>query len=272
MMKLLMIVAAICLLSACRSTKKIQTAINKKDTSVVVVMPVDSGANNDSVKLLTTTLNKIAENRIDFKTFTAKINVDYRDADEKNYNVNAFVRMYKDSAIWISINAIFGIEAMRAYITKDSVKLLDKQTKVYTARSIDYLQDVTSLPLNLSLLQDLIIGNPIFFTNNIVSYSKNGNTVSLLSTGEWFKNLITVNEDDKALLHSKLDDVNAARNRTADLTYTDYDPKQKVLFSTKRDITVAEKNKLDIKLDFKQYDLDVPVSFPFSIPKNYRRK
>ena len=112
----------------------------------------------------------------------------------------------------------------------------------------------------------------MFFDNNIVSYSKKGNSISLLSIGQWFKNLITVNEADKALQHSELDDVNVARNRTADLTYTDYDTKQKVLFSTKRDITVAEKNKLDIKLDFKQYDFNVDVSFPFSIPKNYKRR
>ena len=70
--------------------------------------------------------------------------------------------MYKDSAIWLSANAILGIEAMRVLITRDSVKLLDKLNKVYTARSVDYLQDLTSLPLDLPTLQDLIIGNAVF--------------------------------------------------------------------------------------------------------------
>jgi outer membrane lipoprotein-sorting protein len=42
-----------------------------------------------------------------------------------------------------------------------------------------------------------------------------------------------------------------------------------VHFATKRRISIAEKKKLDIRLDFKQYAFNETVSFPFSIPKNY---
>ncbi len=66
---------------------------------------------------------------INFTTFSAKINVDYQGTDGKKYDVNANLRMYKDSAIWISITAIFGIEGLRAYITKDSVKILNNRIK-----------------------------------------------------------------------------------------------------------------------------------------------
>lgn len=268
MVRFLFILILIASLAACKSTKNIQTAITKKDTASVVITGADARA--DSLRFIQNTLNQIEKNHIDFTTFSAKINVDYQDAGNRTYNLNAFVRMQKDSAIWISINAILGIEVMRALITTDSVKLLDKQNKVYTQRSINYLQEVTRLPLDLSTLQNLIIGNPVFLdSSNIVSYTKTGNTISLLSIGKWFKNLITVNESDKTVLHSKLDDVDVARNRTADLTYTDYDSKEGEAFSTKRIITVAEKNKLDITLDFKQYDLNKEISFPFSVPKNY---
>ncbi len=93
------------------------------------------------------------------------------------------------------------------------------------------------------------------------------NTVSLLSIGDWFKNLITVNENDKNIQHSKLDDVDVNRNRTCDLTYSDYENKKGVNFSTNRKITVAEKSKLDIRLDFKQYDFNETLSFPFPFLK-----
>jgi outer membrane lipoprotein-sorting protein len=161
---------------------------------------------------------------------------------------------------------------MRLFITKDSVKLVDKLNKTYTARRVDYLQEVTSLPLNLYNLQDLIIGNPIFLDSNIVSYSAKNNQIALLSLGELFKNLITVDESNKTLLHSKLDDADPTRNRTADLTYSDYETKKGPLFSTQRRIVVTEKKRLDIKLDFKQYDFNQDVSFPFNIPKNYDRE
>ncbi|HEV7621670.1 MAG TPA: DUF4292 domain-containing protein, partial [Flavisolibacter sp.] len=226
---------------------------------------------NDSLSLVKKTMNKIVSNQIDFTTFSAKVNVDYKGVDGKNYNVNANIRMYKDSVIWISAIAVLGIEAMRVMITKDSVKVIDKLSKTYTVRSVSYLQEVTSLPLDLKTLQNLILGNPVFFDPNIVSYSTSNNVISLLSIGKWFKNLLTINASDMALLHSKLDDADRMRNRTADLTYRNYENKKGFLFSTRRRIVVAEKKTLDIKLDFRQYNFNVEVGFPFGIPKNFDR-
>ena len=70
---------------------------------------------------------------------------------------------------------------------------------------------------------------------------------------------------------SKLDDLDELRNRTCYIAYSDYENKENVNFATKRHITVTEKKKLDIKLDFKQYDFNETLSFPFSVPKNYKR-
>ena len=258
------------LLTSCRSTRKIQTAIAKRDTVVTITQPT-TDKKNDTIQMIRSTLNKLDSNHIDFKTFSAKVNVDYTGSDGKKYNVNANLRMYKDSAIWVNVNALLGIDVMRLLITKDSVKLIDKLNKTYTARSVDYLQEVTSLPLNLQNLQDLIIGNPVFLDSNIVSYSINNNQIAILSLGELFKNLLTLDQTDVTLLHSKLDDRDPSRNRTADLTYSGYEDKKGPWFSTNRRIVVAEKNRLDIKLDFKQYDFNGDVNFPFSIPKNYDR-
>ena len=150
-------------------------------------------------------------------------------------------------------------------------KLLDKQNNIYTARSVAYLQEVTALPLDLSSLQDLILGNPVFLDSNIVSYTQTNEIITLLSTGDFFKNLFTVNKDSKLVQSSKLDDLDELRNRTCYIAYSDYENKENVNFATKRHITVTEKKKLDIKLDFKQYDFNETLSFPFSVPKNYKR-
>lgn len=148
---------------------------------------------------------------------------------------------------------------------------MDKQNKSYIARSVSYLQEVTELPLDLSSLQDLLVGNPIFLDSNIISYSKSADAISLLSNGDFFKNLFTIGETDKLIKSSKLDDRNELRNRTCYLTYYDYENKKGVNFSTKRDVSVAEKKRLDFNLKFKQYDFNETLSFPFSVPKNYKR-
>lgn len=266
---ILVLIIASGLMASCRSTRKIQTAIAPKDSVQAIVTPTKTPA-EDSAAIVRQTVEKMQAGIINFKTFSAKINVDYQGTDGKKYDVNANLRMYKDSAIWISITAILGIEGLRAYITKDSVKLLNKQDKIYTARSVAYLQEVTALPLDLQSLQAILMGNPVFLDSNIISYSRSGNTISLLSAGDWFKNLLTLNENSR-IENSKLDDVDANRSRTCNLSYTDYENKKGVLFSTKRRITVAEKSNLDIKLDFKNYDFNETLSFPFTIPKNYKR-
>lgn len=266
---LLVLAAAITLMASCRSTRKIQTAIAKKDTVAVAVPPVDR-SHEDSAALIKEILGKVNAGKIDFNTFSAKVNVDYTGGDGKKYDVNANLRMYKDSVIWISITAIFGIEGLRAYITQDSVKILNKQDKVYTARSVAYLQEVTQLPLDLHTLQDILVGNPVFVNEDSISYSKTGNTVALVSIGEWFKNFLALNTNFK-VENSKLDDVDVTHSRTCNLSYADYENKNGVDFSTKRRITVSEKSNLDIKLDFKQYGFNETLSFPFSVPKNYKR-
>lgn len=260
---------AILLMASCRSTRKIQTVIAKRDT-VTAVHPATDHSREDTLGFIRQTVAGMKAAELNFTTFSAKINVDYQGVDGKKYDVNANLRMYKDSAIWISITAIFGIEGLRAYITRDSVKILNKQDKVYTARSVAYLQEVTALPLTLHSLQEILIGNPVFLDSNIISYSKAGSTISLLSVGDWFKGLLTLNSAYK-IENSKLDDIDINRSRTCNLSYSDYENKKGVDFSTKRRITVAEKGKLDIKLDFKSYDFNETLSFPFSVPKNYKR-
>ncbi len=254
-------------LVSCRSTKKISTAIAKKDTAGIAVR---NNAKDDSSIFIRNTLNQLKANRIAYNTFSAKVNIDYRDAADKNYNVNAIIRMYRDSAIWISANAVLGIEALRVLITKDSVKVLNKLEKTYSARSVDYLQEVTALPLRLATVQDLIMGNPVYLDSNVVAYSMGEGSISLTSIGKLFTNLITLSTSDKTLQRSKLDDADIIRNRTAELTYTDYENKKGALFSTKRRIYVVEKKKLDIRLDFKSYDFNNAVEFPFSVPRNFK--
>lgn len=264
------------LFASCRSTRKIQTAVAPKDTTVAVTTPVvvkNENSREDSLKFIRDSYISVKSNTISFTTFSAKIDVDYAEAAGKKYNVNAHLRMYKDSVIWISITGPFNIEGLRAIITPDSVKILDKQNDTYTARSVSYLQDVTALPLDMSSLQQLLIGNAVFLdSSNIVSYNQTEQTISMLSVGSFFKNLFTIDKNSKNIQSSKLDDLDELRNRTCYLYYSDYENKKGVNFASKRRITVTEKGTLDIKLDFKQYAFNETLTFPFTVAKKYKPK
>jgi len=264
-------------IASCRPAKKVQhieQAISKKDTSErVVAKPEETERKHiDSFAVVKNIVSNIVVHPIDFTTFSAKVKIDY-EGKENSDQATAYIRIQKDSLIWISLTGALGIEGMRVMIKKDSVKLMNKLQKVVQFRSIAYLQELTEIPFDFENIQDVIVGNPVFIdTNHIVSYQVNGNDLLVLMIGDIFKNLITLDDKSFNILHSKLDDVDSTRNRTADITYDDYENAGSFGFSTKRKITVAEKSKLDINLDFKSYNFNKPQDYPFNIPKNYKRR
>lgn len=267
---------AVCMLTAigssCRTTKKLQTAITKIDTvRTLPKIEENPNAKEDSIRFIQETFEKIERNQIDFRTFSAKIKVDFEDKDGKKSDLTAFVRLRKDSVMWISINALLGIEAARVLITPDSVKVLNKIDHVYRLSSVEALQEIANVPFTFKELQNVIVGNPVYLDSNITSYLKNEKGISLVSIGEVFKQLLTVNSD-YTLQSSKLDDIDPTRSRTCLVIYGDFEKKNNIIFSKYRQITVSEKNKVDIQMDYKQYSFNEELGYPFSIPRNYKRQ
>jgi hypothetical protein len=269
MRKIISVILVIVTIASCRPVKKvehIEQAISKKDTTA----RVREKKTVDSFSIVRHIITNLTNNRIDFNTFSAKVKIDYQ-GKENNDQATAYIRIRKDSLIWISLTGALGIEGIRAIITKDSVKLMNKLEKTVEFRSISYLQDLSQVPFDFYNLQDVIVGNPIFIDSNIVSYQSKGNELLILIVGDVFKHLITLDNKDFHVLHSKLDDIDSNRNRTADITYDDYEDAGSFNFATKRRITVSEKSKLDINLDFKSFTFNKPQDYPFNIPKNYKR-
>jgi len=266
-MRLILFIAFIFItLASCRSTRKITTVIAKKDSAVVVINPEES----DSAKSVRATFDSIQKKKIKFTSFSSKVKVEYRDDKNRSLDFNAFLRMKKDSAIWVSIIAALNIEAYRVIITPDSITIMDKINRTIQHKPLSYLQSITQVPFDYSTLEDLIIGNPVYLDRTVVAYADQGEKISLSTIGSSFKHYLTVGKNDLHLLFSKLDDVDQTRSRTANLSYTAYLLTGNWMFASNRSISLSEKNKLDIMLDFKQVDFDKPLAFPFSVPKNYK--
>ncbi len=226
----------------------------------------------DSAAIVKGILDKVNAARISFSTFSAKVKVDY-EGPEDNYQFSSNIKIWKDSIINIKIyTGITGV-LFEAQISKDSVTLLTYKKKTVQYRSISYLQEVTEIPFDFKTLQDLIIGNPVFMSNNLVSYKTSESQLLVLVLGNIFKHLLTLDPNKNYVLtHSKLDDVNTERNRTCDITFDNYEQSGSFMFAKERKITVAEKSKLDVSLKFKEYAFDQPLQSTFTVPKNYKKK
>lgn len=266
---IVLIAAAISLsVGGCRATKKISTALPKETAPIVMVDP-----HADSIKFIEQVFAGIERNKIDYQTFSAKMKVDYWDKDGKGPDLTVFIRMKKDSLIWISVNAtVFSYEAFRILITPDSVKLVNKKDKLVQLRSVKYLEEMAKLPFDFKNFQDVLVGNPIFLDSNIISYRKDADNLTLFSIGELFKNLLTISNETFLLQHIKLDDVDSKRNRTCDISYGNYNGSAGKPFATFRKISLAEKTKIDVQMEFKQFSFNESLNYPFTIPKNYTVK
>ncbi|MEO7961367.1 MAG: DUF4292 domain-containing protein [Ginsengibacter sp.] len=263
-------IAVIFMVSACRSTKKLNTAVNQKDTTISID---GSARKDDSLAAATNVLKALKNHKIDYNTFSAKIKVEYEDSKGKQPEFNAFIRMKKDSIIWVSVSATFlSIEAFKILITPDSIVIVNKLDKQVEYHPFKYMEDITHIPMNFSILQDLLVGNPIYVGDSVVAYRQTENHILISTVGDFFKNLITVSADNNLIERCKLDDLDVNQNRTADITYGDYEKVTKSYFATSREITVAEKTKVDINLSYKQYEFNKELSYKFIIPSGYRMK
>ena len=276
MKKLFQIFFLIAILASCKTAKKvsgIQEAINKKDTSQTVL--IVEAPKVDSAAVVKSIMDKVIKSKIDFKTFNAKVKVDYTSANNSD-KYTTYLSMYKDSIIYIKvIGSFLGIpgEGLQVKITKDSVVLVKKVGDKYVQkRSIDFLQEATEIPFDFYTLQDILIGNPVFLDNNIVSYREGNAQLLVFMIGDIFKHLITLSNADFSVVHSKLDDVDIQRNRTCDISFLNYVNLGPYRFSSYRNIVVSEKSKLDVNLDFKEFSLNEPLKYTFEVPKNYKRK
>lgn len=258
------------LIFSCRTAKKLQKTtevISNVDTTSLAV--IDSNKTVDTAELIKEVYGKVIKNKIDFNTFSAKVRVEYNDKDGGD-EATAFIRVKKDSALWLSLRGPLGIEGLRVLVTNDSVKVMNPLKKFVQYRTIDFLQQVTGLPLDFSALQDIVIGNPVFINSNINLYISDSNSLQILMTGKVFKHLATLDNNDYKIVESKLNDINKV-GRTCDMVYSGYDNSSGIPFSTERKILLADESKLDINLNFKQYGFNQPVKFPFSISRNYKR-
>ena len=103
--------------------------------------------------------DSVLVHQFQFNNLTAKASVDYTDrtGDTKSFDIN--LRMKKDSAVWISITPLLGIEAARLMVTTDSVFMLDRVHKTVLKRDINYFGEMLRTNVNFDMLQSVIVGN-----------------------------------------------------------------------------------------------------------------
>lgn len=107
-------------------------------------------------------IQQMKANEFKFDTFSAKSVISVTQ-DNKKTTFKSNIRIKKDSAIWISITPLFGIEMARVLITVDTVKLIDRLEKKYFIGDYEYINKRFNVDLEYEVLEAILLGNSIAF-------------------------------------------------------------------------------------------------------------
>lgn len=256
------------LASACQ-TKPSQTS-STIDSIPTSTLPDTLPTNKDSLKQVI--LKQIQSNTFDFQNYSCKINLDLNtDAAINSFTANT--RMLKDTAIWISITPALGIEAVRLYITPDSVFMIDRIKKTALVKPYSYVTQL-GIPFDFRALQQAIVGNPIYlFPTKQKVFIERGSPL-LMTQQDTITSTFSI-----STVHSLLQSIaiiDNKNNQSVTYDFKEYDEpilldSKKIFLSKTRSIRYRKDQKdLQVDMEIKNVKInEATLSLPFAIPDGY---
>jgi hypothetical protein len=241
--------------------------------------------NHRSTKFL---VDRLLEKEFRFNTFSGKASVTFDNGKKTSFKTH--LRIKKDSAIWMSITPVLGIEMARVLITKDTVKLMNRMDDEYFIGDFEYINKIFGADLDYQMLEALLIGNSLEFEQNekvhsSVDRKKNMYYLSTVKKRkirkEIKKDKVKVKQQTQAIW---LDPLTYKIN---ELILSSPENKQSLngVFSDYKTITTAKDQLFPYSLFFK-LDSETPstievaytklsvgktLTFPFKIPSKYEQ-
>lgn len=249
------------LLAACGPRKKVMTAGES------------GGLASDSLKLAVPAGRMASELRaLPWTWFSGKAELKV-EVEGNSMNLTAFFRMKRDSVVWLSISPGLGITAVRAIITRDSVKMLNFLERYYSAYGIAELQNQTGIRIGLTDLQQLLAGLPVF---DSARYHYDSSFGAWTARREDLRNQVGLNAQGNYTATDFSAVIQEATGRSIRARYTGRKNSNEnpALWLPAVIDLVAEAQAKSTQAILTVTDLSsAPVyQYPFSIPANYERR
>lgn len=196
-----------------------------------------------------------------------------------DYSISGNLRIRNDSAIYISLAPVLGIEIARLLVTPDSVKMINRLDNTYFQGDINLLSDMMNTYLDFYMLQALLLGNDFsHFTTNDLRVSNDKNRIlihgnkrrpKLNSTGNVsFQQNLWLNRDNYRIEENLLYDPLTQRSLRA--VYPDNYQFDGQWIPREMSMVFAEPGaRASMSLRYSRVAIDQPQTISFSIPRNY---
>ena len=215
-----------------------------------------------------TLMNHLVTNQVRADWLDGKAKISYNDGNF-SVSISSNIKMRKDSLIWMNAKKL-GLEVARVLITPDSIYVLNRLNREYTVKGLSSLQKDYNLPGDFATLQQVILGNPIFFFTGNMELENSSIAYHLFGkSGEKESHYYL---DNPGLLLRKMTFKDKMANRNMDLSLGEYgktDDQQD--FSYLRNVLVdsRETGKAELEIKFTKITLNQPTEMEFQIPDRY---
>lgn len=204
----------------------------------------------------------------DLKFMNAQAKI-FVEGNGQSIGATANIIWVRDSVMWLNVKK-FGLEAARALVTKDSVFVLNRLEKNYTAKGLESLQRQYSLPAGFDLIQSMLLASPWYFEDiELESDIKDGMHRLTGSNGRFATDYRL--EEAPFWLRQEIF-LQPRETRTMSISFENY--KKTALagwFPYLRTVEAYSQETGDLRLSIELNDVEfnVPKSFRFEIPKHY---
>lgn len=235
-------------MTSCKSTTAVQT---------------DGSIQTKSPRFL---LKKMEDNAIKFEWFDGKAKIKYVDMTQ-NRSIKASIRIQKGKQIWMSFS-LFGFEGARVKITPDSVFVINRINKEYTAKSLSYLEEQFKLPASYSIVEALLIGNAATVEGSEFTVAIKDNQY-LLNTKTPADATYVLNGLTYQLAGLMLKD---EQQQKVDIEFKEYEKTEDGRqFSFLRDILISspKRGNASTSINYTKVEFDVEKQMSFDVPSGY---
>ncbi len=210
-------------------------------------------------------------NAFDKETITAKLKVKY--SGKSNLpGVTASLRIKKDETIWVSLTK-FGFPVGKVLITPNRVTYYEKINRTYFDGDFSLLSNWLGTELNFEKVQNLLFGQAILNLKDekfLLDLHKDKYQLTPKKKNDLFSILFLINPINFKINSQKINQ--KEENKTLTINYNNYTKIDNEVFPKEIHIIASDtQNTSSIDVNYKSIVFNSPVSFPFKIPKHYKR-
>ena len=225
--------------------------------------------------------SKLKENEFKYDWIKAKFDASISTKKSTN-SFKGFLRVKRDSIIWLSISPALGIEIARLSVTNDSVKLLNRLESTYFIKHFNYLNKMVDADIDFDMLQAFLTGNDFaYYENNQFKSSIEKDSYKLNTVGRRKLKKLKTDSTSAVLIEEIFIDPitfkirkhhikDIKENKQFITSYLEFMDFNGQLLPKNIIIEIKAKEDISLKIEFTKYELNNALDFPFTIPEKYQ--